>query len=421
MRKPGLIARVKHLFGLRQDAGSGDWIDVSWPLSFWQQDLKAPGNANGVVHACVQAYAQTIAPLPIHHYRRLPAGGREMVTDSVASSVLRRPNRYQTQSDLLLNLVHGLLYEGNAYGIGVRDRRERITEIHLAPPRNSSARVDAESGDVFYWVSPEDVSGLDGALIVPQRNMMHIRLHCPVHPLRGETPLTAAAVAVGINNRIGGHQISFYENMSRPSGVLATDLTMTSADKDELRKYWNDRSTQLNSGGVPILSHGLKWQSLSLSANDSQIIEAQKMSIEDIARVYRVPLPILGVTENSSYNNVHGLISYWKASGLGFLLGHIEQGLEVLFGLPEDEYIEFSTDALLRTDMQSRVEALTTGITGGLFAPNEARAREMLPPVDGGDMPRVQQQMIPLDSDPGADEDVDVTRAVRNMIEKAML
>jgi hypothetical protein len=46
--------------------------------------------------------------------------------------------------------------------------------------------------------------------------------------------------------------------------------------------------------------------------------------------------------------------------------------------------------------MKERIEALSHGVIGGIYAPNEARRMEGLPDVKFGDEPRVQQQVVPL-------------------------
>jgi hypothetical protein len=74
--------------------------------------------------------------------------------------------------------------------------------------------------------------------------------------------------------------------------------------------------------------------------------------------------------------------------------------LFALKGQPE-EYVEFSTEALMRSAMKDRIEALKEGVMGGIFSPNEARNREDLDSVPFGDSPRVQQQVVPLEAAAG--------------------
>jgi HK97 family phage portal protein len=171
---------------------------------------------------------------------------------------------------------------------------------------------------------------------------------------------------------------------------------MTKEQMKALREAFEEKSKGWNSGKVPILGWGLKWQALTISSEDAQLIEAYRMSIEDIARVFRVPLPMIGDYQKATFNNVEMLISSWLATGLGFLMEHIEGAFAKFFRLPADEIADFDVSVLLRTDVVSRVDSLTKGIMGGLYSPNEARARENLPAVEFGDEPRVQAQNLPL-------------------------
>lgn len=378
---------------LVRDLDHGGWVDVASAWNYWQSGQWSSNGVNSVVYACVQAYAQTIAQLPALHLRRDHEGYNETLSDTSVARVMRRPNNYQTRSDFLLNLVHSLLFEGNGYAIAERSGGQ-IVALHLVPPHACSPHV--AQGEIFYHVSPEDPSGLP-PMLIPARDVLHVRMHTPHDPLRGESPIYAAALAIKVNTNAMGHTSKFFEQMSRPSGILTTDEKLTAEQTKALRQRWEEMSAGVNSGKVPILGWGINWKPLSLSATDSQLIELLKFSVEDIGRAYRTPLPLIGVLEQSSYNNVHNLLSFWKASGLGFVIEHIEQALAVLFDLPANERVELDTDNLLRTDLLSRIDALTKGITGGLYAPNEGRRIEGLRPVEGGDMPRVQQQMVPLD------------------------
>ena len=130
---------------------------------------------------------------------------------------------------------------------------------------------------------------------------------------------------------------------------------------------------------------------------DSQIIEALKLNDKTIAGVFGVPGILVGLQDSAgTFSSTEALMSYWLSNGLGFLLDHIEVAFDQFFGLPAAEYVEYDTDALLRTAMKDRLEALGRGVQTGIFAPNEARAREGYGAVKAGDEPRTQQQMVPL-------------------------
>jgi hypothetical protein len=130
---------------------------------------------------------------------------------------------------------------------------------------------------------------------------------------------------------------------------------------------------------------------------DLQLAELLKLTRDQIALVFRVPLPVLGVAEVSA-STTEQLYAAWLASGLGFALNHLEEAFGDLFNLKgqPDEYCEWDTEALLRSARKERVEMLVRGVQGGLFSPNEARAAEDLPAVPFGSEPRVQAQNVPL-------------------------
>ena len=64
-----------------------------------------------------------------------------------------------------------------------------------------------------------------------------------------------------------------------------------------------------------------------------------------------------------------------------------------LFDLPFTQKIDFDVTGLLRADFQTRIDGLTKAVQGGLYTPNEARAREGLHPIAKGDVVYMQAQM----------------------------
>jgi len=122
-----------------------------------------------------------------------------------------------------------------------------------------------------------------------------------------------------------------------------------------------------------------------------------KLTGQNIALAYRIPLAILGLGGVPS-GSAEMMMQTWKASGLGFALNHIEEAFGLLFALKgqPDEYVEFDTTALMRSAFKDRIDGLARAVQGGIYAPNEARESEGLDRVNFGDEPRVQQQVVPL-------------------------
>lgn len=385
---------------------TGGFLPSAWggAWNWWQMGYDPlQGSGSATVQACISCYAQTVAMCPGAHWRRSDAdGGRKRIAGSALSRVLKFPNAYQTISDFLLNLVGTLLGDGNVYALALRNNRFEITELHLMHSSGSWPRI-APSGELFYHLSGNEVVermfGQEPLQAVPARDVLHLRLNARTHPLKGEPPLTAAMVEVAASNALVAQALSYTNNQGRPSGVIETDETLTSEQTAELRRRWNELTQGANAGGTPILTHGLKWKPTVLNSRDAQLAELLQLSDQRVASVFRVPLPLLSLfNDQTPQTSTETLMQFWLASGLGFMLNHVEEGIGRLFGLSgyPDEYLEFDTEALQRSNFKDRIEGLARGVQGGIFAPNEARGREELRSVPYGDEPRVQQQVVPL-------------------------
>jgi phage portal protein BeeE len=128
---------------------------------------------------------------------------------------------------------------------------------------------DEANGEIFYQLRGNDVieqrlarneNWMCEPLMVPARDVLHIRLHSNrshPRPLIGETPLTAAFGDMAMYERMKDQQTQFLENRAAPRAVLSTDLNLDGTQVQALRDRWNEQAKGLHAGGVPILTHGL--------------------------------------------------------------------------------------------------------------------------------------------------------------------
>lgn len=419
IRVPATSQPVKAVEG---EERPGPWM-VSWPdgmlpnawgknLNYWQMGRDPIDGLGGVavVEACVQAYASTIAQCPGQVWRSDGKGGRERV-DNAASRVLRSPNDYTSRSDFLYALARDLYYHGNSFHLARRNLRFEVESLHRFDPKQSKAVVgEAESvwfelqgnqvldGQSGFWGS---YGGASQRFVVPARDCLHVKLAVEGgEVLKGHAPWERARDAVTAQIMIGRQLVNLFANGGRPSGVIHTDLNLTTPQITELRARLNEswKSVDDLTGGPPILTNGLKFQNVGLSSKEQDLAQALKLTQDEIFMVYGVPPAILGMTDRSSFSSTEALMQFWLSGGLGFAINHIEVALDQFFGLRgwPDEYVELDTRALLRPLEKDRFEALSKATMSGIMSPNEARNAEDLPNVEYGDEPRVQQQVVPL-------------------------
>lgn len=378
----------------------GNMFQIDPLAEGWQRNLDVSGySARNVpaVYSCVMIIARSISQCYPRHVRTKGAQIEDIYT-SAAYRVLKNPNTYQTTPEFLINMVATALFEGEAYALAVRNDRSEIEAFHPLPRGSCSPMIDDETREIFYAVgnSPLAPGGTD--FIAPARDILAFRFHTPRHPLVGESPIRAAALAIGINVSLSRSQAAFFSNMNRPSGIISTDLQLNREQITSLRAAFEDQAQGMAAGKIPVLAGGLKFQPMSVTSQDAQLVEAQRMSVEDICRVFGVPPPLVGDLSHSTLNNAETLIQHFMSMSLGSYLETIERAFDRAFGLDGGrDYVELDTSALLRTDFAGRVEGITKAIQGGLFSPNEGRAREGYGPVDGGDSLFMQRQNTPVD------------------------
>ena len=374
----------------------------------WFQMGDGPPNSNdamsvSTVYACVKLISEEMARLNIDHLKEGENGGTEKDIKTSAFRVMRNPNRYQSRSDFVLYMMMQLLLTGNAYAVATRDKRGSVNSLHPLPGSSCTPHVVRETGEVFYHFSSFDlsVSEIGEGVMVPQSEVLHIRLFTPTHPLIGQTPLVAAILAMNTQQSIKTNTNDFFANMSKPSGLLTTPKALPPGAAERLKKAWEDA----RNGGTPILDNEITYQPFTMSAVEADLVAQFNLSVKEIASVFRVPLLFLGEDITMKFNSVDDLQRWFTRSTLGFYLEHFENALDKFFEIPATENLRFDLESgMMRADLKSRMEALKIGVTGAVYTPNEARGKENLKPLPGGDKAFLQQQNWPLEmlgTDPG--------------------
>jgi phage portal protein BeeE len=219
-----LLARI--LPWRRKAAAEGDYRPGPYYLSdgwlsstagryvnWWQSGFSTQpyGEGNAMVEACVSAYSQTVAMCPGDHWRQNEDGGRTRVTTSALSRILRKPNSYQSISDFMLNLTRRLYSKGEVFAVAIRNERNDISELHLM--RTGQAMVGAD-GSIFYYLAGNEVAErrFDFSAPILARDVLHVRLHTPVHALKGVSPILANTLDLAMSGAALNQQVSFYLN-----------------------------------------------------------------------------------------------------------------------------------------------------------------------------------------------------------------
>ncbi|EFL0260392.1 phage portal protein, partial [Escherichia coli] len=141
-----------------------------------------------------------------------------------------------------------------------------------------------------------------------------------------------------------------------------------------------------------------KYNPTTFSPVDAQTVEQLKMTAEIVCSVFRVPAYKIGVGQPPSSDNVEALEQQYYSQCLQTLIESIELLLDEALETGENESTEFDVTTLLRMDSERRMKTLGDAVKNTLLTPNEARKRENLPPLAGGDALYLQQQNYSLEA-----------------------
>ena len=275
---------------------------------------------SSTVYSCVNIISQEMARFHIGHFLQDDTGTLKYLPHSTPGQLLIKPNNYQTRSDFFMFMLMSLLLTGNFYAVAVRNNKDEIIALHPQMPNTVHPYVVPDAGDIFYQTSYDQTNpGINYDAMVPKRNMLHVRLFCLNHPLVGLSPITALSQQISKSETIVNKSKEFFDNMSKPDGLLTTPSRLSPDQLKQLAQAWNNAKQ----GKTAVLDNDIKYQQLSLSAQDADLMNQYKMTKRDIASVFRVPLFFLGEGD-MTFANVESLSRSFIVSTLGFYIEHIE-------------------------------------------------------------------------------------------------
>lgn len=335
------------------------------------------------VFSCVRVLAESVGMLPCSLYEQLDRENRRAVRERLNKLLSTKPNNYMTPQEFWELLIACLCLRGNFYAYKVKALGE-VVELLPLEPSSVTPKLNSK------WEPEYQVTFPDGKRdTLTQDDIWHVRIFT-LDGLTGLSPIAYAKQAVGLGLATEEHGSRLFGNGAVTSGVLQTDQYLKDDAYERLKTDFENRHQGLANAHKPmILEMGLKWQQISMTSEDAQFLETRKFQLEEICRIFRVPLHMIQNTDRATFNNIENL-------GIGFInyslvpyLTRIEQRINVGLVKPSKQgvfYAKFNTGALLRGDMKSRFDAYATGINWGIYSPNECRELEELNPRDGGDI-----------------------------------
>jgi HK97 family phage portal protein len=373
----------------------------------WQRNQSTYVSTLLVFHAiyrCITLISQDISKMRIRLMEQNQTTGIWTEIDRVSPywPVLVKPNHYQNRIQFFDEWMGSKLIHGNTYALKVRDSRGIVTNLYVLNPLRTRVKVAPDSS-VYYELQTDDLAQIEeDQVTVPASEIIHDRYKPLYHPLCGLSPILACAMsgALGINIQMNSGK--FFENASRPGGVLSAPEHIEDDTAKRLKEHWENNYSGANAGRIAVLGDGLKYEPMKETAVDAQLVEQLKISGENVCTAFGVPPFMIGIGQAPSYNNIEALNQQYYSQCLQNLIETIELLLDEGLGLtavaPKVYGTEFDLSDLLRMDTATKSKTWGDLVKQSIASPNEARAAFDLPPVRGGESPMAQQQNFTLEA-----------------------
>ena len=408
-------------------SGYGGWFNTireSFPGA-WQRNVEIRLDnvmTFSAVYACTTLIAQDIGKLCLNLMQKDSNDIWNETENPAFSPVLRKPNHFQTRQKFIENWVTSKLMHGNTYALKERDNRGVVTRLYILDPQVTRVLI-APDGSVYYQLSTNRLAGIDalmgveqtqvqgavpgvdqsevtrGEFYVPASEIIH-DVYVPLyHPLCGVSPISACGLAAVQGLAMQNNSVKFFNNGAQPGGVLIAPGEIGERNAKEIKDYWEQNFTGVNAGRVAVLSDGMEYKPMTISASDAQLINQLKWTSETVCTAFKVPPYMIGVGQVPSYSNVEAINLQYYTQCLQPLMEAIEALLDDGLGLtgPDQQLgVEFDLDDLLKMDTNTQFKTYGEGVARGILAPDEARALLGYGPVPGGATPYLQQQNFSL-------------------------
>ncbi|ADK13436.1 phage portal protein [Clostridium ljungdahlii] len=368
------------------------------------------------VFACNRVLSETLASCPIFLYEKDSKGNRVQVTDAPEYQLMHyTPNPEMTPGQFKETGMSNMNLGGNFIAQKVFNLHGDLLELRPILWNRVRIDIDKNTGRLLYFI--------DGKTEPKTRDEI---LHIPGLTLDGYigvTPLTYAALTIDIGLSQDKFERNFYLNRASTSGIFQYPNELGDEAFKRLKKDIKKNYTGLSNAGVPmILEGGGQFKEVTMKLTDAQFLESKRFRIEDVCRIFRIPLHLVQDLTRSTNNNIeHQSLEFIVYTMLPWFKRWEENlNLQLLSteSKRKNRYFEFKVDALLRGDAQTRASAYAQGRQWGWLSVNDIRRLENMDPIENGDIYLQPLNMSEAGTDDIENKNKELAAQIYEMISK---
>lgn len=345
------------------------------------------------VRTVVDFLARNVAQLGLHVFRRSSNTDRERLADHPLARLIARPNASTSRYRFISSIMTDLTVYWNAYLLKVRPSVGPMMLLQVPP---WAVHVKGRLSPTQYVVNfaardlPTAEAMADSFLLEPSE-VIHFRGDNLDSRVIGLSPLETLRRTLAEEAAAGDYREGLWRHGARMSGLIKRPLDapeMSEIAQARFLAQWEAMySGTSNSGKTAMLDEGMSFEKMTFTSEESQYIQARKLNLEQVARLYQIPAPMVNILDHANFSNVAEFRKMLYTECLGPWLVMLEDELQLQL-VPEfqgtgDVYLEFNIAEKLKGAFEERAAAISSAVGRPWLTANEARALDNRNALDG--------------------------------------
>lgn len=312
-------------------------------------------------HRCVELISSSVANLPISVLFIDKQGNKKQRNNHRLNVVFQ--NMLLSRYQFIHNLVKDVITSGNAFAYIHRDNGGNVKQITYMQPTEVQVVYNKQKGELYY-----QIPSISKQKIEPY-DMLHLAMN-------SKDGIVGTSTLSLMNRTLKGAgyaettALNLFENNGQsPRGILTVESQLSPKQREDIKSNW---ASNLSNNGVCVLQGNMRYQSLSATANDQQLLESRKFHQEQICQFMGVPPELLGMKEPK---NIEELTNQFLTFTLQPIITLIEEEFtRKLFAPSEKNFrIDLDENSMLRMSKSQQAAFFSSMIERGILSINECR------------------------------------------------
>lgn len=353
--------------------------------------------------ACMKVLSEAVGKLPLKLLAHNERNGVVTARDHPLYRMLKeRPNPYMTATTFWSTVEFNRNHYGNAYvlitGAGSKTKLW-ILESNKVQVWYDDSKVLGDIPDIYYIYS-----AASGQLKFGSEQILHFKTSNTFDGIVGVSVQDQLKTTIAGNTKAQAMVNKMYDSgftakaVMQYTGSLSDDNVKTFVKGIE--SYTKGELAAEGIENIIPIPLGSTLTPLNVKLADNQFIEVKQYSALQIASAFGIKPYQIGDYTKSSYASAEAQQLSFYVDTLLYIIKQYEEEISYKL-LSENEQIQglhakFNVSVILRADLKTQIDTLSTAVNSFIYTPNEARALLDLEDKEGGDQLLGNGASIPI-------------------------